>query len=287
LPLSRFRQFVRFTFSRGISARVRAVDTAQTPSIEPIAKSMSTFAGHLLMFDPVQPPPLRHDNDDNEERALRQEVIAERLAVMLGCVDTGPTNTEPEVFAPMMATHVYDANIHYPALLSGCKEIEEGQKPVRSIGYVLEILKKHQFDWWNRHYAINNLPRLARELEAKIERARRKFQMEQVEQRLLTAQNETGRRSACLLSLREGLTRLQDAARESYQQIGQAFEMMHVQQRRCDEAEIELREAEAALAAVQQKALAAVQQKALPTPKGTNGDGTSEASDGDQQEGKQ
>jgi hypothetical protein len=29
-------------------------------TIEPIAKPMSTFAGHLLMFDPVQAPPLRH-----------------------------------------------------------------------------------------------------------------------------------------------------------------------------------------------------------------------------------
>jgi hypothetical protein len=28
--------------------------------IEPIAKPMSTFAGHLLMFDPVQAPPLGH-----------------------------------------------------------------------------------------------------------------------------------------------------------------------------------------------------------------------------------
>src|SRR6202046_607577 len=29
-------------------------------AIEPIAKPMSTFAGHLLMFDTVQAPPLRH-----------------------------------------------------------------------------------------------------------------------------------------------------------------------------------------------------------------------------------
>src|SRR6476619_5809586 len=34
--------------------------SAPAVAIEPIAKPMSTFAGHLLMFDPVQAPPLRH-----------------------------------------------------------------------------------------------------------------------------------------------------------------------------------------------------------------------------------
>jgi hypothetical protein len=40
---------------------VRHADSAAcSRTIEPIAKPMSTFAGHLLVFDPVQAPPLRH-----------------------------------------------------------------------------------------------------------------------------------------------------------------------------------------------------------------------------------
>src|SRR5215831_9680906 len=45
-----------------------------------------------------RPEYFENDNDDYEEQVLRQEIIAERLTLMFGCVDIGPTSTEPEAF---------------------------------------------------------------------------------------------------------------------------------------------------------------------------------------------
>ena len=49
----------RRTFPGAQPFAMRTLGTGSR-TIEPIAKPMSTFAGHLLMFDPVQAPPLRH-----------------------------------------------------------------------------------------------------------------------------------------------------------------------------------------------------------------------------------
>jgi hypothetical protein len=94
------------------------------------------------------------ESDEDGCDVLRQEHIAERLGLMLGCVDTGPTNTDPNAFAHMMMMHVYGEKIRYPALLSGCREIEQANKPVRPIGYVIEVLRKHDSEWQDRRRAI-------------------------------------------------------------------------------------------------------------------------------------
>jgi hypothetical protein len=187
-------------------------------------------------------PPEHYEENDNEGGVLKSEIIAERLALMLGCVDTGPTNTEPEAFARMMVTHVYDSEITYPALLSGCRAIEQAQKPVRSIGYVLEVLEEHRGEWADRKLAIYWTESTANRLRDAIVEAQAKSPLEQAEQKVELAKSTVDRAARVLEDHRKVCEEAKRAAIE-------ALHKYQREQRRMIGAEHRLGESKALLAA--------------------------------------
>jgi hypothetical protein len=172
----------------------------------------------LELFD----RPEHYEDNDNEEGALRSEVIADRLALMLGCVDTGPTNTEPEAFARMMVTHVADAGIMYPALLSGCKAIEQGTKPVRSIGQVLEMLLEHNDEWHRRRGAVYWIGNTAGTLRNALVEAHGKLLLEQAEQKVERQQRLYDNHAKFVEHRREGCEKEKQAAIEAHRKYQQS-----------------------------------------------------------------
>lgn len=118
------------------------------------------------------------DTDDDDNPILKQEVLAQRLAVLLACVDTGPTSIEPKGFVVMLLKYVGDAGIGYLALESGCREIEANKKRIHSVAEMLEVLKAHEEQWWNWRSAISRIENDARRLQADIEEAQRLLERE-------------------------------------------------------------------------------------------------------------
>jgi len=163
----------------------------------------------------------RPEHYEENEGVLRSEIIAERLSLMLGRVDTGPTNTEPEAFARMMVAHVYDAEIRYPALLSGCRAIEQEQKPVRSIGYVLEVLEEHQAEWRDRRLAIYWTESTANRLRDEIVEAQAKLSLEQAEENVKRLQRAADTHARLLERHREACEEAKRAAIEAHHKYQQ------------------------------------------------------------------
>jgi Sec-independent protein translocase protein TatA len=177
---------------------------------------------------------------------------------MLLCVDSGPTNTEPEVFALMMMTYVYNADITYPALLSGCMAIEEAKKPVRSIGYVLEILRQHQGEWCDRQVAIRSIGSTIVELRDAILQAQQKLKREQAVIAVRDAEHELQHRRNRLERLRKEEKDKVDArcqAKRDYEDACENLETAvakrEAAERAIPDAELALQSAQAALVRLQ------------------------------------
>jgi hypothetical protein len=160
--------------------------------------------------------PELYEENDNEEGALKLEGIIERVALMLGCVDTGPTSTEPEAFVRMLVTHIHDSEISYPALLSGCRAIEQDKKPVRSIGYVLEVLQEHQVEWIDRRMALYWIESTANRLRDAIVEAQAKLLLEQAEEEVQKRQHTVNVHVRLLEHYREGCEKDKRAAIEAH-----------------------------------------------------------------------
>ena len=163
------------------------------------------------------------DTDDDDNRILKQEVIAERLTVLLGCVDIGPTSIEPKGFVLMLLTHIDDVGIEYLALESGCREIEANKKKIHSVAEVLEVLKAHQEQWGTRCWAIRDIENIAHRLQADIEEAQRLLEREQERTKGRQAARAFTEQLFHLRRLAREITAKQDAARETYQEIERAM----------------------------------------------------------------
>jgi hypothetical protein len=196
--------------------------------------------------------PELYEGDDNEEGALKLEVIIERVALMLGCVDTGPTSTEPEAFVRMLVTHVHDSEITYPALLSGCRAIEQDKKPVRSIGYVLEMLQQHHVEWIDRRMALYRIESTATRLRDAIIEAQDKLLLEQAEQEAEQRKRRVDVHVQLLERYREGCEADKRAAIEAHHKYQGSRLAVIREEQVLDEMQAALAAAKAALAARKQ-----------------------------------
>jgi DNA repair exonuclease SbcCD ATPase subunit len=179
---------------------------------------------------------------------VKQEVIAQRLAVLLACVDTGPTSVEPKGFALMLLTHIGDTGIGYLALESGCREIEANKKRIHSVAEVLEVLKAHEEQWGERRWTISHIENDALCLQVDIEKAQQRLEREREQAKVTQAAYAFDNRLIHLVRLTREITAKQDAAREMYRQIERAMTELAEQRRRVSQASAALREAQRARA---------------------------------------
>jgi DNA-binding protein H-NS len=120
-------------------------------------------------------------DEDDEQPILRKKIISKRLALMLGAVHIGGPQT-PEAFLKMLLEHVYDAEVSYLALESGCRQIEQTQKYVPTISEVLKVLKAHEEQWDKRKWALREIEWRANYLQEQIRKAQAKYAGERLDE---------------------------------------------------------------------------------------------------------
>lgn len=241
-----------------------------TPVMELAKAEMGDYANAMVKrcrerlewFD--RPEYYEDDSEDHEdaEKILKLEVIVERLTMMYACADSGPTDTEPEGFVRMLSMHVYganDTNLTYPALESGCRAIEKAQKPVRSIGYVLEVLQKHQEDWRKRRQAIYQIGHTLKRLREAILEAQCKLKREQAVMAVRDAERE-------LQHMRYKLERLRKKESEADLAHQEAIAAREATERAIPGVELALQTAQAALAKLKADGVdTSEEQESFPT----------------------
>ena len=124
-----------------------------------------------------------YDTDEHGDRVLKREVVSERLAYMLSTLVGEPSN--PEVALPMLLQHIYAAELSYLALLSGCRDIEAGQKPWahRNPGEFLKVFRAEEKRWRRRRDAICGLEDLAAYALTFIPKAQARFAQAQAKRK--------------------------------------------------------------------------------------------------------
>jgi hypothetical protein len=135
-----------------------------------------------------------YDIDEHGDRVLKKTVIAERLAMMLSTLVGEPSN--PKAALAMMLQHIFDAEISYPALESGCRDIEAGPKPYahRNPGEFLKVFTAEEERWRRRREAISGLEELVEYVLTFIPEAQARFALAQA--RFVLAQAKDKAKSA-------------------------------------------------------------------------------------------
>ena len=133
-----------------------------------------------------------YDTDEHGDRVLKKTVIADRLAMTLATLVGEPSN--PKAALAMMLQHIFDAELSYPALESGCRDIEAGPKPYahRSPGEFLKVFTAEQERWSRRRDAIGGLEELADYVLTFIPEARTRFALAQAKHKANEAKYNFG-----------------------------------------------------------------------------------------------
>ena len=79
--------------------------------------------------------------------------------MMAGVHIGGPKEDEQVVFAKMLLSHVYDAQVSRIVLEATCREIERTKKYMQATSEVLDVLKEQRDEWWDRRDAIDEIER--------------------------------------------------------------------------------------------------------------------------------
>ena len=106
---------------------------------------------------------------------------------MLSTLVGEPSN--PKVALLMMLQHIYDAELSYPALESGCRDIEAGPKPFahRNPGEFLKVFTAEEERWRRRRDAIRGLEELAEYVLSFIPQAQARFALAQAKRKVHSA----------------------------------------------------------------------------------------------------
>ena len=100
-----------------------------------------------------------YDIDEHGDRVLKKTIVADRLGMMLSTLVGEPSN--PKAALAMMLQHIFAAELSYPALESGCRDIEAGPKPYahRNPGEFLKVFTAEEERWRRRLEAISGTRR--------------------------------------------------------------------------------------------------------------------------------
>jgi hypothetical protein len=103
--------------------------------------------------------------------------------MMLSTLVGEPSN--PKAALAMMLQHIFAAELSFPALESGCREIEAGPKPFahRNPGEFLKVFTAEEERWRRRRYAISGLEELADYALTFIPQAQARFALAQAKQK--------------------------------------------------------------------------------------------------------
>lgn len=120
-----------------------------------------------------------YDLDEHGDRVLKKSFISTRLGMMLSTLVGEPSN--PKAALTMMLQHICDAELSYPALESGCREIEAGPKPFahRNPGELLKVFTAHEEQWRRRREAITGIEELTEGVLEKVPQAQARFALAQ------------------------------------------------------------------------------------------------------------
>jgi len=106
------------------------------------------------MFD----PPGNYDQD----KRLKREIVARRLAKLIGSFPTGPRNLED--FSTVLLSEVEGEQPNLIALESACRWIVRNMKFVPTVSEVVEIIGEHKERWQHRWKALDSLQKRQREM---------------------------------------------------------------------------------------------------------------------------
>jgi hypothetical protein len=118
---------------------------------------------------------------------LKKTIVADRLGMMLSTLVGEPSN--PKAALAMMLQHICDAELSYPALESGCRDIEAGSKPFahRNPGEFLKVFTAEEERWRRRRDAISGLEELAEYVLTFIPQAQARFALAQAKHKASSA----------------------------------------------------------------------------------------------------
>jgi len=141
-----------------------------------------TLARCGAWFDKIDTDDL-YDIDEHGDRVLKKTIVADRLGMMLSTLVGEPSN--PKAALAMMLQHIFAAELSYPALESGCREIEAGPKPFahRNPGEFLKVFTAEEQRWRRRRDAISGLEELAEYVLTFITQAQARFALAQAKRK--------------------------------------------------------------------------------------------------------
>lgn len=184
-------------------------------------------------------------DEDDEKPILKIEIISQRLALMLGAVHIGGPQT-PEAFLKMLLEHVYDAEVSYFTLESGCRQIERDEKYVQAISEVLQVLAENAKRWSERKTALREIERKSNYLQETIRKVQAKYLSEQAVERLNEAKRLLSVRASSLKQDEDQIIKAQERARQAYQDAETIMNLLVKDRQRYDEAKAAVEAAEKA-----------------------------------------
>lgn len=168
--------------------------------------------------------------DEDEGPILKKKIISERLALMLGAVHIGGPQT-PEAFLLLLLEHVYDAEVSYLALESGCRQIEQTEKYVQAISEVLKVVKQDQEQWNKRKLALRGIDAISNNLQEQIREAQAKYESERAVKGLGEANWRLSNLHSRVKQDVEQIIEAQELARETYRDVDHHRELLSVFER--------------------------------------------------------
>jgi hypothetical protein len=191
-----------------------------------------------------------YDIDEHGGRVLRKAVIADRLAYMLSTLVGEPSN--PKAALAMMLQHIYAAELSYPALLSGCHDIEAGPTPYahRNPGEFLKVFVAEEERWRRRRDAISGLEELAEYVLTFVPQAQARFALAQAKAKAKSAAYDLSNVTSWLERAETAVEAKQKAVEAANQELENAIAARTVAKQRFTDAMAKKQAADAALAAL-------------------------------------
>lgn len=195
-----------------------------------------------------------YDIDEHGDRVLRRAIVADRLGMMLSTLVGEPSN--PKAALAMLLQHICAAELSYPALESGCREIEAGPKPFahRNPGEFLKVFTAHEEQWRRRREAITGIEELTEGVLEKVPQAQARFALAQAKDKAVSAAWGLTNATSLLRRSETTVDAKQNAVDAANQELEDAIAWRTRAERSFTDAVAIKQAADAALAALEQQA---------------------------------
>ena len=180
------------------------------------------------------------DDIDDDEPILKKLVISARLAAMMAGVHIGgPKEDEQVVFAKMLLSHVYDAQVSRLVLESACREIERTKKYMQATSEVLDVLNEQRGVWQRRRDAIDDIERRSKDVQETLLEALQDYEHEASEAKQKEAKAAHGRAQQKFREKMLYLNHAENAARKKQEEASVAYKAVQTAMEdivRCEQA---------------------------------------------------